>query len=514
MKFQKPFALISVLSLSLFASAVQKSAKLTLTVAAPGAAASDLSISVNGKAATATPTTPIKNMVVPDLKLDQYTTELPEQVANPMIFVFDAMDTKEIEDRDMRKYVLKYMSAAAARKESVGLLVMYRDGVLTIHDYRAGSAVLTAALAQVNGGSAPPVPGAEQQIAIETRRLSAFAKGDYSTKAGDETLLLTTLESPIYMVQEVAAGLRDVPGRKAIVWITAGVPFEIDERDHSLTSHQEMNNGASVNGVQVQSTKRSATDDQIRKLQPMWRSALFNLWDSGTAVYPVEALSPFSPPAGRVYTSTMNTFAQMTGGRAFYGTNDPLPFFSSIASDNANSASVTLSFEASSDNWQKLNVSSPKSSKVLAPSGIFAPPDLTPEDARKKAVGIALNSRFGFAGVPFRLTLGEQTANGSKKSVKFSVFVPPNAGVVNEKAGEISLEIAALAIGKKSEKAGVMGAGAGGKLPADALKQITEMGVNISKTIDVPPGEYTLRVVVRDNLTGRIGSIEAYLKVE
>lgn len=505
-------ALVSVLLFfSLAAFAAQKSRPATLTVGGvAGGSASDVSLTANAKPIMLTPAPVAQSMVVPNLKLDQYTSELPEAISSPIIFVFDAMDTKEIEDRDMRKYVLKFMTEAAAKKQSVGLLVMYRDEVVTIHDYRLGSAVLAAALAQATGGTAAAVPESENRVAIEAKKLSKFAAGDYSTKVADNFVLLTALEPPVYMMQEVAAGLRDIPGRKAIVWVTAGVPFEVDESDHSLTTHLELNNGAAVGGMSVQSTKRTASDDQIRKLQPIWRSTLYNLWDSGTAVYPVEARSNFSPPAGRVYTSTMNTVAEMTGGRAFYGSNDPSPFFQSIEGENASAVRVAFNLEVSNENWQKLNVTSSKG-KLAAPIGMFPSPDWSADDVRKKSISIALNSRFGFAGVPFRVTLGEQSENAGKKTVKFAVFLPPNAGLVDAKTGEINLDIAAVALGNKDEHVTTMSAAVATKLPAPAVQQINEMGSNISKTIDVPPGDYVLRVVVRDNRTGRIGTVEAYL---
>ena len=41
------------------------------------------------------------------------------------------------------------------------------------------------------------------------------------------------------------------------------------------------------------------------------------------------------------------------------------------------------------------------------------------------------------------------------------------------------------------------------------LQQITSTGVSYPGSFELPPGSYNLRLVVRDNLTGRMGSVLA-----
>jgi VWFA-related protein len=470
------------------------------------------SVAVNGKSATVTMLTPVAVLPVAD-KADELTSVPPEQITSPTIFVFDVMDSRALDERDMRKIVLRYLTDAANRKEAVGLMVMKLDGLKMVHDYRNGSAVLAAAMAAVNGSSSPAVPGAERILAEETRRLRDFAKGADANPIPDGQLLRTSIDAPIYMMQDVAASMVGVSGRKAIVWITSGVPFEILEDDHSLTSHLEDTSGPSVAGARVSTTRRILNEDQVKKLQPAWRATLNALMQSGTAVYPVEAHGAFGVPPGIVFTSTMNTLANMTGGRAAYGTNNPTPFFKSIADENANAYALNLTYDRGRNDWQKLAITVSQSTKVVAASGFFPSPPLVPDEVRKNAIGQSLNSPMSYSGLPCRLTFGEQSESGGKKSVKFAIFLPPEAGVADPRAGEISVDIAAVAFTSDRRRAGSMSAAAGGKLPVEALKQISETGVNISKTIDLAPGDYTLRVVVRDNMTGRMGSINAPLKV-
>jgi hypothetical protein len=51
-------------------------------------------------------------------------------------------------------------------------------------------------------------------------------------------------------------------------------------------------------------------------------------------------------------------------------------------------------------------------------------------------------------------------------------------------------------------------------LTAEKLSAINQDGVGYRGTLDLAPGNYTVRFVVRDDLSGRIGSVAAPLKVE
>ena len=51
-------------------------------------------------------------------------------------------------------------------------------------------------------------------------------------------------------------------------------------------------------------------------------------------------------------------------------------------------------------------------------------------------------------------------------------------------------------------------------LSPEKLSSIRKNGVAYSGFLDLAPGEYTVRFVVRDDLSGRIGSVAAPLKVE
>jgi hypothetical protein len=51
-------------------------------------------------------------------------------------------------------------------------------------------------------------------------------------------------------------------------------------------------------------------------------------------------------------------------------------------------------------------------------------------------------------------------------------------------------------------------------LNATYLSQLQKSGIGYNDTLELPPGQYGLRVVVRDNISGRVGSVWAPLQVD
>jgi hypothetical protein len=92
----------------------------------------------------------------------------------------------------------------------------------------------------------------------------------------------------------------------------------------------------------------------------------------------------------------------------------------------------------------------------------------------------------------------------------------PDAGVINDADNNhVALDFVAMA---KSPEGKAVDQPKGQKidlhLTPDRLSAIRQQGVVYRDALDLPPGEYTVRFVVRDDLSGRTGSVAAPLKVE
>lgn len=52
-----------------------------------------------------------------------------------------------------------------------------------------------------------------------------------------------------------------------------------------------------------------------------------------------------------------------------------------------------------------------------------------------------------------------------------------------------------------------------GSLTGAQMAVLREQGISFQNTLELRPGQYTVRVVVRDNATGKVGSVTAPLTV-
>ncbi len=456
---------------------------------------------------------PSSNAAAPPLKPAEYT-DVPDfaESSGAIFVVLDTIHTRYLDERDTREMILKFLGRAAQAKHGLTLAVLSDKGLSLYHDYHTGSAVLLAALVKaglggMKGGTAPAGVN-EAEVNAEAARLTAFSKGDQSNATPQDRPLRSNIDFPLAMFQDVGHAAAGIPGQKTLVWITNVVPFDIDPKSFQFVSPKESNRGVAVNGVSSGGTKDSLSGDQVKRLLPVWRLSMRALFDGGVAVYPVESRNSFSAASDSFTVAVMKLLAQLTGGKAFFGNNDP--FAEILQVGNGNTAGYVLGFNGDADaagEFHRLQAAvSQPALRVNAPAGYFA------FDAAKSRpqdeIALALQSPLEYTGVPFRLQFTGTEDAGGKKKVNFTISLPGDTGVLNESTRKVDLGIVAQAKNAKGEIAGKLSEGAGGQFPPEAVAQIRELGFQLKRSIEVPaPGQFTLHLVMRDNATGRMGSV-------
>jgi VWFA-related protein len=457
------------------------------------------------------------------------------------LIVLDLLNTPFTDQAYARKDLLKYLTQSVDQREPTALYTLTRSGIHVVHDFATDPRVLVAALHRVKGDSSQLV---DSQTTVEDITGSASPDGSAGVDPGEvqsETQKIQTMMEDAELnfqsfqqrlaitytlegMQQVAQALGGFPGRKSLIWAGGGFPFSVSD-----------------NTMQLAPAGRDSLTDVLPLYERTWK--LLN--DAQIALYPVDvkglqnvslaSASVRNPGArgGRNYArnmtwrqldtqSTLQTFAAMTGGRAYYNSNDLVKGFRDAVNDSAEYYMLGYYVDRSKTKpgWRKLAVKVKRDHvEVRARSGFFVTNATTdPENSRNNDISSALQSPLDYTSLALvaRWDKIEAGKDPGKKHVNFEMHLAPDASLIDAADNNhLALEFVALA--KTPE-----GKGAGdptlkkvdSHLTAANVSAITGSGIGYKGALDLAPGEYTVRFVVRDSLSGRAGSVAAPLKVE
>jgi hypothetical protein len=281
--------------------------------------------------------------------------------------------------------------------------------------------------------------------------------------------------------------------------------------------------------------------DSLTDVLPLYEHTWQLLNDAQIALYPVDVkgLEVVTTPSisvrnpGKNYArnmswrqmdtqSTLQTFASMTGGRAYYNSNDLVKGFRDAVSDSAQYYMLGYYLDRSrrKDGWRKLAVKVKHDhTQVRARSGFFVTKaTVDPENSRNSDISSALQSPLDFTSLPLVVRWGkiEVAKEPGKKRVNYEMHLAPDAAQIDEADNNrVALDFLALARmpnGKQANQPTDQKFST--NLSPERVAAIRQKGIVYSGAMDLAAGEYTVRFVVRDNISGHVGSVAAPLKVE
>jgi VWFA-related protein len=454
----------------------------------------------------------------------------PQTPTRVTIIALDGINTSIFDQLYARQAVLKYLDKAVEQDETIALIVLTGRGLKIIHTFTTDPKVLKAALSRVTGAN---LPGAandmsadmQEEMDEEQTELAGFAGlADFMRQASQfqrKVTIIATMEA----LQQVANAFAGVPGRKSLIWASAGFPFSIDP-NYPMEG-------------------RGFPRESISDVMPIYERTWQVLNDANIALYPVDvrglvnsAFIPSSvrgpmisrnPNAGfpmrqsmahQDTLATFNRFADMTGGKAYYNTNDLVGAFHQAAEDS--SAYYMLGFyldpKTSKAGWHKLQVKVRQADAHLrARHGFYVTAATQDASLSKKTdMAMALSSPLEFTALPFsgRWTSVVATAAAGKKRVTFELVLPPHLNLVDAaNNNHLQLELDAVARTATGDAAASFGKTVDAHLKPESLQLVNNEGITYVGDLDLPPGDYSVRFVIRDDLRGRMGTVTAPIKV-
>jgi VWFA-related protein len=454
------------------------------------------------------------------------------------LIVLDFINTPYMDQASARKELLKYLTHSVDQREPTALYTLTSSGVHVIHDFTTDPRVLAAALHKVNGdlsqmvdtpqdletmtGSASPDGSAgidTREVQTEAQRLQTMMEDkELSFQSFQQRLAITyTLQG----MQQVAQALAGLPGRKSLIWASGGFPFSVSDNTMKLAP---------------------AGRDSLSDVMPMYEHTWQLLNAAQIAIYPLDVkglqvtnladVSVGNPGKNYVRNTTgkevdtettLRAFASMTGGRAYYNSNDLARGFREAVRDSAEyyMLGYYLNQSNTQSGWRKLTVKVQREHvEVRARSGFFVTnATIDPATSRNNDLVSALQSPMDYTALEVATRWGnsEPGKEPGKKHVNYMVHLTAIPGLIDDADhNHVALEFIALAKtpeGKQVDQPVTRRIDM--HLTAQKLAAIHKEGViAYVGALDLAAGEYTVRFVVRDDFSGRIGSVAAPLEVE
>jgi VWFA-related protein len=451
-----------------------------------------------------------------------------------IVIVLDTLHTRWTDEKYLRPEIVKYLRACASRSEPVSLLLMDPHGVVqSVHDYAAGSATLTAALDRAEGMVHTPaatVPDSPEVVA-EAARITEFLRGTVANNTAPSEPLRASPDPLLRMFHAVAQSTEGIPGRKSLVWIANITPFEVEDKTGMVISLNRSGRSSVDSGPMARSSgdtiqqavglgvstgqnerRELMTESEIKQLRPLWKSSIAALLHAEMALVPVGTRSPSMTEFDPQTLHAMKALAELTGGMELHGPN---PFESLTGLSQQNIGAYDLVGDAAGadckSDWCGIRFSVDRpGARILAPQGLFHNVGASNES---DSLAEGLTAPFDCTAVPLTVRWTTTEASGAKKKVGFVVTFPPEANMPSGDKNELNLEIFVRAAGPHGENLQNANFNAAGQLPPEAALQAHQQGFALNNVIELAPGDYTVRFLVHDKVTGRFGSVTAPVKV-
>jgi len=460
------------------------------------------------------------------------TGEAPRTIT---VIALDTVNTPFLDQAYARKQLVKYLAENVQSDQVLGLVSITSKGLKILHGLTSDPSALVQALKKVNG-EIPAMQGTDIDVQAAAASTDVTAPGPIITMGvnsdpeqmlqdfilhGDATIARLQQDRAVEVTMRsflnIAWSLSGVSGRKSVLWATGGFPFYLDQPSAVPAGYlgplyEEMMQA--LNNAEI-----SIYPVDVRGLVNYSSASDVNYAPRGAALQG-SAFATSLAARSWLHNSTLDTlrdFADMTGGRAFYNSNDLAGGFHRAAEDSSCYYLLTYYLDTSNTKpgWRQLKVKvNRKGAEVRSRNGFFVTnATLNYAANRKTDIAFAVSSPFESTGVPIQVRWQKTTTSTDKSTVGFLLHVPPNGFTIDQgDKNKFDVDLLAVAI-KENTEADNVAQSLRGAMSSEMLAQVQTDGLTYSNSLLLAPGQYTVRFVVRDNLSGKVGSVTAPLTV-
>ncbi|HEY4679472.1 MAG TPA: VWA domain-containing protein [Candidatus Angelobacter sp.] len=463
------------------------------------------------------------------------------------VLLLDGINVSNVNQKYAREQMLKFLEKLPAGQP----LAVYTMGtrLRMLQDFTVDPALLKEAVkktkfnavgARSESSNALDIPPSAMQFTPPEMMQQILRFGqEQAINQMDERVRLT-----IEQLGALARNLSGFPGRKNLIWVSEAFPAYLIPTDPDPTGRNSSNVAASqLPIVKTYQGEINHTSDLLANAQvavyPIDAgavgnrdvySSLSNTDNNGnylgnsargavrngmTGSAQASEISNASETAMNSH-STMNSVAEQTGGKAFYNTNDLNRAIRDSMEDG--STYYTLGYYPENKDWDgrfrriSVKVNRP-GVKLHYRQGFYAaePKEYAKQDPKILAMdmGSALDITNPIStALPFQaVVLPPSAQNGNKIQINFGV----DAHAIGFELKPDGLQHAAVDCGvraysKTGESIKLQGNTFNAALTPEQYQKVMRAIFPCNQTLDLPPGEYLLRLAVRDTNNGLIGT--------
>lgn len=446
------------------------------------------------------------------------------------VILMDAINTGVTNQMYMRDAMVKFLEKLPDNQPIAVYLLS--DRLRLLQDFTTDSALLRDVVrsfkgksspllnSSINGTTALILPGISQSLPPKMAGQIREFQEQAVTSMTDQRVSIT-----LSALNSLSRTLAGYPGRKNLIWVSETFPFDVML---SAASGKSWVNDRSYS-YDIARTGNLLSDSQVAiyplDARGLAGSALFNVGNNPGSLG-FGAPSASSEAEDRLAArTTMLDLAERTGGRAFYNRNDLDQAVRESIDDG--STYYTLGYYPENKDWngafRKIQVKAQRAGvKLRYRIGYFAADgaafaklnpkkqDMDFDDA------LSLNIPVSTA-LPFQAMVLPPSAKTQNKVV-VSYGVDPHAlsfEASDDGLQHVDMECAVRVFAKKNPDK-IVGAEAqkmGGAINADAYAKVMKGFFPCRDQLSLEPGDYLLRLGVRDNQTGLIGTANATLTI-
>ena len=457
------------------------------------------------------------------------------------VLLVDVLNSNSVDQIAARDAMLKFLEKLPAG-EPVAVYLLGNNLTL-VQDFTSDPALLKQAIAGLKQQKSRDMTRAADNTVAAQLPLGSVAAGTYRMMPGlvrglaefrdqqsaaqaDDRVRIT-----LDALNALARSLAGYPGRKNMIWVSETFPITI------AVGRTRANNSRDYS-VETERTENLLSNAQVAiytvDSRAITGSNQFNVaGDPNPISSPQADKQTLRGEAGnvariesddRVSTrSTSNDLAEKTGGRAFYNTNDLEGAVRKSMEDG--STYYTLGYYPANKNWdgkfRRITVKTEHPGiKFHYRQGYFAtePQSYEKLDASQKSSDLAqaLSLNFPVAtGLRFQAAITPPSAE-TKNKVLVNYAVDPRQisfELQSDGLQHASVDCAVIVYSQKGETVQTLSNTMNGSLKPEEYQRVIERSFPCKQTFDLGPGEYLLRLGVRDARSGLIGTLDAPLTV-